>query len=107
MRFHVIGIVALIAMLLPSCFATQYGIPAYIGTVNNGAVGRSGNAESSDMLTGKACANSILGYIAVGDASIQAAARKNGIKQIASVSHTTSGVLGVSAEYCTIVRGWQ
>ena len=54
---------------------------------------------------GKACAQSILGLIAQGDASIEAAAKNGGIKSVNSVDHSTKNMLGIIGEYCTIVRG--
>ena len=54
---------------------------------------------------GKACAQSILGLVAQGDASIRAAAQAGGITKIDSVDHYSRNVLGVVAEFCTIVRG--
>lgn len=54
---------------------------------------------------GKACAQSILGLLAQGDASIEAAAKNGGIKDVMSVDHTTKNMLGLLGEYCTVVRG--
>jgi hypothetical protein len=54
---------------------------------------------------GKACAQSILGLVAQGDASIKAAAKAGGITNISSVDHYTKNTLGILGEYCTIVRG--
>lgn len=54
---------------------------------------------------GMSCASTILGAFATGDASIEAARRKGGIKQITSVDGTAKSYLGLYAEYCTIVRG--
>ena len=54
---------------------------------------------------GQACARSILGLIADGDASIATAAKNGGIKDVQSVDHHTKNVLGVIGEYCTVVRG--
>jgi hypothetical protein len=53
---------------------------------------------------GRACAQSILGVYATGDASIKAAAAAGGIKKIDSVDHHSTWML-VMGEYCTIVRG--
>ncbi len=53
---------------------------------------------------GEACARSIFGLVARGDASIKAAARAGGITKIDSVDHHTHGVLGIF-KFCTIVRG--
>ncbi|MCB1167842.1 MAG: TRL-like family protein [Leptospiraceae bacterium] len=98
---------AALLLTLPSCYATQWGIPAQVTIVNNGSVGRSGSAESNDLITGTACATSFLGWFAFGDASIRAASNQSGITRIANVSHTTEGVLGFTAKYCTVVRGWR
>ena len=54
---------------------------------------------------GRACAQSILGLVAQGDASIKAAAAEGGITKVSSVDHYTRNMLGVIGEYCTIVRG--
>jgi hypothetical protein len=54
---------------------------------------------------GRACAQSFLGLIAQGDASIKAAAEAGGITKVGSVDHYTRNMLGLIGEYCTIVRG--
>jgi hypothetical protein len=54
---------------------------------------------------GQACAESILGLVARGDASIKAAAKAGGITKIDSVDHYTRNFLGIIGEFCTIVRG--
>jgi hypothetical protein len=53
---------------------------------------------------GKACASSILGIVASGDASIKAAAAAGGITNITLVDHHTKHFI-FKGEYCTIVRG--
>jgi hypothetical protein len=54
---------------------------------------------------GEACATSILGIYASGDASIEAARRNGGITLISSVDESSNSYVGVYAKYCTIVRG--
>ena len=54
---------------------------------------------------GESCAISILGLIAVGDASIEAARRNGGMSTIATVDAHTFSVLGIYASYCVTVRG--
>jgi len=54
---------------------------------------------------GKACAQAILGLVAQGDASVEAAAKAGGIKKINVVDHTSKNILGILGEYCTIVHG--
>ncbi|MGK5083608.1 TRL-like family protein [Bdellovibrionota bacterium FG-1] len=69
---------------------------------------RSGVAATSNQAgnrVGEACASSILGLIATGDSSIEAARRNGGITMISSVDEKAKSILGLWAEYCTIVRG--
>ena len=54
---------------------------------------------------GKACAESILGLIARGDASVRAAKASGGITEVSSVDHSARNLLGIVGEWCTIVRG--
>ncbi len=54
---------------------------------------------------GEACATSILGAIATGDASIDAAKKNGGIAQVVAVDHSSESILGFYAKYCTIVYG--
>jgi len=54
---------------------------------------------------GKACASTILGMVATGDASISAAKAAGGITQVAHVDHSAHSILGIVAEFCTIVKG--
>jgi len=54
---------------------------------------------------GKACAQSILGLVATGDASIKTAAAAGGIKNVTAVDHYARNIVGILGEFCTIVRG--
>lgn len=54
---------------------------------------------------GKACARSILGLIADGDASIAAAKAAGGITEVSSVDHTAKNILGIIGDWCTVVKG--
>lgn len=55
--------------------------------------------------TGVAEAQNILGIVATGDASIQAAARNGGITRIATVEHQATSILGVWGKFTTMVTG--
>ena len=55
--------------------------------------------------TGEACAKSILGWVATGDASIEAAKKAGGISTVTSVDYKVDSVLGVVGTYCTVVKG--
>jgi hypothetical protein len=54
---------------------------------------------------GKACGQSILGWVATGDASIAAAKAAGGVTTVASVDHYAKNILGIIGEWCTIVKG--
>ncbi len=69
---------------------TQFGITATTGTAKK---------------MGKACSKSILGAVAMGDASIEAAKKAGGISTVATVDATSKNILGFYAEFCTVVSG--
>ena len=54
---------------------------------------------------GRATMRSILGVYAVGDASIEAAAKNAGITRIHHVDYQTQNILGVMADFTVIVYG--
>jgi hypothetical protein len=54
---------------------------------------------------GMSCAASYLGWVALGDAGIEAAKRSGGISEVASVDHQSWSVLGLYARFCTLVHG--
>ena len=54
---------------------------------------------------GEACATSILGLVATGDASLSAAASDGKITQITAVDYHATNILGLYGKFCTIVRG--
>jgi hypothetical protein len=53
---------------------------------------------------GKACANTILGLVSTGDATVAAAKAAGGITTVSSVDHTAHQILGVG-DWCTVVKG--
>jgi hypothetical protein len=55
--------------------------------------------------TGQACATSILGAFAQGDASIDTAKQNGGIKEVTTIDHHSTSILGLYSEFCTIVKG--
>lgn len=60
---------------------------------------------AADTKTGEACVSSILGIVATGDASVEAAKKAGGITQIAHIDHEQFSVIGVYATSCTVVHG--
>ncbi len=55
--------------------------------------------------TGEACASTILGLIATGDASIDTAKKNGGVAQVTAVDHHSTSFLGITAKFCTVVYG--
>ncbi|WP_108126371.1 TRL-like family protein [Saccharospirillum mangrovi] len=96
-----IVLITLFVFVLTGC-----AISPVIGAVNvtkwDGAIG---DSDVADSRTGEACAQSILGLVATGDASITAAKRDGGISRIAYIEHKTTNVLHFYGQYCTIVVG--
>jgi len=64
-------------------------------------------ATTHDVATkeGKACGQSILGWVAQGDASVAAAKAAGGITHVSSVDHTSKNILGIIGDWCTVVKG--
>lgn len=65
------------------------------------ATGASGEAR----LVGRASARSVLGLIATGDASIAAAVREGGIREIHYVDYETQSFFGIVSEFTVVVYG--
>ncbi len=59
--------------------------------------------EAPKMGTG--CSTNILGLVAMGDSSIDAAKRSARITEVATVDFDSFSLLGVYARFCVIVRG--
>ena len=79
--------------------------PVSGGWYTDTKAGLSATSNQAGNRMGQACATSILGLIATGDASIEAARRNGGITMISSVDESASSILGIVATYCQIVRG--
>ena len=54
---------------------------------------------------GEACASSILGIVATGDASINTARTNGNINAVSSVDYESTSILGIWSKYCVVVRG--
>lgn len=67
--------------------------------------GMGATSNQAGNRVGEACASQILGLVATGDASIEAARRNGGITMISSVDESTNNYLGIYGKSCTIVRG--
>ena len=70
-----------------------------------GPLNATSNVPSKSLKVGRASATSILGILATGDASIEAAARSAGITKIHHVDFEAFQFLGFYAKFTTIVYG--
>lgn len=96
---------ALALAALNGCAMAQGGNAHAMGAIYSGykSPGNVGTAAAGK--TGEACISSILGVVATGDASLEAAKKAGGITQVAHVDHEQFSVLGVYATSCTVVHG--
>ncbi len=78
-------------------------VPGVLYASVKGPVHATSNQQSTK--SGTATCSSILGLIATGDCSIEAAARAGGIKTIHHIDHETTNLIGIYATYTTRVHG--
>lgn len=91
------------ALMMSSCAMTSSPVTGFLYQSTKGPVTATSNNLGTKVGTSEA--TSILGWIATGDASIQAAAKSAGIKKISHVDYEGSNILGIYAKHTTIVYG--
>jgi len=96
---------ALSLAALNGCAMAYGGNATALGTIYSAYKSPGQVGAAADSKTGEACISSILGIVATGDASIEAAKKAGGISQIAHIDHEQFSVVGVYATSCTIVHG--
>ncbi len=107
MKRFVTSIVILIlgATLLVSCGAA-YAISPVLGALYTDVKAPlTATSHTGSSKVGTAGATSILGIIATGDASINAAAKSAGITKISYIDYHTMSILGIYAKYTVYVYG--
>lgn len=92
-----------IAFLLSSCAAVKSPLVGVAYTELKAPFAVTSNAASTKVGTAKA--TSILGIVATGDASIEAAAKSAGITKIHHVDEEVKSILGFYAVYTIVVYG--
>jgi|GEM_PF-2218004 hypothetical protein len=93
---------------LSGCMIVDSPIKGVLGTEviwGDVATSESGSAAPGALKEGKACAESILGLLAHGDASVRAAKQNGNITEVVTVDHSARNFLNIVADWCTIVRG--
>ena len=105
-RLFVGGVFLMIS--LSGCMIVDSPIMGFLGTeVTWGDVATAEPAAPALTKTkeGTACAQSILGLLAHGDASVRQAKLNGQITEVTSVDHSARNLLNIVGEWCTIVRG--
>jgi len=97
------SMMAVFALALAGCATAQSPVNGFFYSDVKSAGGAT--EAYGGTARGEACASSILGAFASGDASIDAAKKNGGIAQVTVVDHSASNILGFYAKYCTIVYG--
>ena len=96
----------IIAFGLSGCMIVDSPIKGILGTeVIWGDMATGKNVSDSSSKEGKACAQSILGLLARGDASVRKAKENGNITEVTSVDHSARNLLNIVGEWCTIVKG--
>lgn len=88
--------------VLASCASPRAPLIGLIYSDTTSGVAVSSNQAGNRV--GEACSTGVLGLVAMGDASVEAARRNGGITLITSVDQKIENLL-VYQRYCTIVRG--
>lgn len=60
-------------------------------------------SKASNGKHGQACASNVLGLVAFGDNSVEAAKKSGGIREVASVDYDMFNILGIYQKKCTHV----
>jgi len=74
----------------------------YMETTSGGILHDNGATPTK---TGKSCGTGILGIVATGDTTVEAAMNNGGIKKAVYTEQAIKSILNVYVEICTIVKG--
>ncbi len=102
-KFRKIAILFVLAAFLGGCAVAHTPVTGFLYTGVKGPVTATGSTGYSQV--GEASCYSLLGLVGIGDASINAAAKKGNITTINHVDHRTTSLLGIFAKFTTIVYG--
>lgn len=95
---------SVLAIALSGCATATAPVNGLLYSHVTGPLAVTGSADKPAKV-GRSYARSILGIYASGDASIELAAKNGGITKIHHVDHESQVILGVIADYTTIVYG--
>jgi hypothetical protein len=94
---------ALLTTVLAGCSTSSPLVGIFYTEIEHGT--NVGEGHLTTPKEGKACAQSVLGLVAFGDASIETAKKEGGVRAIAFVDHESMNIWFFYARYCTIVKG--
>lgn len=105
MNFSIASVVLMSSFMLvvSSCAFVQSPVSGFLYTDVNSGIAVTANTKGEKV--GQACSQTVLGWFATGDSSIDTARRNGGVTSIVSVDAKAWSILGVYGKYCTIVRG--
>jgi len=92
-----------VTALLVGCAGPAQVVPGFLYTDMQGPAQATSNKLGSKV--GTATCTSILGLVANGDCSIEAAAKAGSVSTVTHVDTKTTNLLGFYATYTTTVRG--
>jgi hypothetical protein len=98
-----IGLCAAVAFLSGCGIFLHSPVKGLIFTSVEGPI--TATASQANTKRGEACAWSLFGLVALGDASIAEAKSQGQIREVSTVDHESFHILGVYAHFCTVVRG--
>jgi len=98
-----IALASVAACMLSGCAIVKSPLTGFIYTDMKSPLMATSNSNSSKV--GMASAQSILGIVATGDASIETAAKSAGITKIHHIDEHSYSVIGIIAKYEVIVYG--
>lgn len=104
MKNKFLSVLALVLVGLMASGCSLSGFGPIGGLYTEHKVGVYGTSPSGSK-TGKACTQSILGLIALGDASVEEAASKAGITKVNNINLESFSILFFYGTLCTVVQG--
>ncbi len=105
MRFHPLAVAVLGGALLfaGGCAAARSPVTGFL--YSDVKANDSVTANTAATKVGRATATSILGWVATGDCSLDAAKKQGGITKVAHVDYESTSIIGIYATTTTVVYG--
>lgn len=102
-KLFAIAFAGALALVVSGCGAAQFPVGGLLFTQAKGPVTATSNGGGSRE--GRSECVSYLSLVALGDCSIETAAKNGGISQIKSVDSDVFNILGLYTKYTIVVKG--